>query len=69
MSRLASLIRLADAFDRQHMGKVHRVTASVQGMAARFHLEGEGDLLLERWAASKKKGVFESTFGLKVRVS
>ena len=69
VSRLASMIRLADAFDRQHLGKVQQVSATIHGMEARFHLEGEGDLLLERWAASKKKGVFEATFGLKVLVS
>ena len=69
VARLASLLRLADALDRQHMGRVRSVTARVQGPALQLDIEGDGDLLLERWAAARKKGVFEHTFGLKVRFS
>lgn len=69
VDQLASILRLADALDRQHLGKVSSVQARVSGMELVLELEGEGDLLLERWAVGRKKSVFEETFGLRVRVS
>ncbi len=66
VSQLASLLRLADGLDRQHMGKVRKVAATVRGLELWIDIEGDGDLLLERWAVARKKDVFEQTFGLKV---
>jgi hypothetical protein len=34
-----------------------------------LELEGEGDLLLERWALRRKAGLFTDTFGLEVEVA
>ncbi len=68
VDRLAALLRLADSLDRQHLQLVHDVAVSVNGVAVTLTLEGEGDLLLERWALSKKKDLFEDTFGLSVRI-
>ncbi|TVP57430.1 MAG: HD domain-containing protein [Gemmatimonadales bacterium] len=69
VDQLASILRLADALDRQHLQRVERVRVRPSGLSLELTLEGEGDLLLERWAASKKKGLFEETFGFEVRVS
>lgn len=66
--QLAALLRLADAMDRQHLQRVADVHVEVEGLELRLGLEGEGDLLLERWALSRKKSLFEDTFGLMVRV-
>lgn len=68
VTALGSLLRLADALDRQHSGMVEEVRARVDGMVLKLELEGRGDLLLERWALAKKKNLFEETFGLKVKV-
>jgi exopolyphosphatase/guanosine-5'-triphosphate,3'-diphosphate pyrophosphatase len=68
VNQLAGILRLADALDRQHLGKVSDLTASVRGLELVLEPVGEGDLLLERWAVTHKQSVFEETFGLRVRV-
>ena len=67
-THLAGLLRLADALDRQHIGCVRSVQATVDGTSLELAIEGEGDLLLERWAVARKKNVFEQSFGLQVSV-
>lgn len=68
VGKLAGILRLADALDRQHLGRVTEAKASLHGLELVLETKGEGDLLLERWAVSRKQGVFEEAFGLKVRV-
>ncbi|MEZ4415991.1 MAG: Ppx/GppA phosphatase family protein [Gemmatimonadota bacterium] len=68
VTQLGALLRLADALDRQHSGMVDDVQARVEGMGLKLEMTGRGDLLLERWALTKKKNLFEETFGLKVKV-
>ncbi len=66
VERMSSILRMADALDRQQRQLVHDVAVSVEDGRVLLALDGEGDLLLERWALAKKKGLFESTFGLQV---
>lgn len=68
VDQLAALLRLADALDRQHLQRVHAVGVTVRGLELLLTLEGEGDLLLERWAVGQKKGLFEETWGYAVNV-
>lgn len=68
VDQLAGILRLADAMDRQHLQRVEHVRVIPEGLALRLTLHGEGDLLLERWAIHRKKGLFEETFGLTVQV-
>jgi exopolyphosphatase / guanosine-5'-triphosphate,3'-diphosphate pyrophosphatase len=67
--RLAALLRLADALDREHRQNVRAVRARVTDSQLQLELEGEGDLLLERWALQQKAGMFEKVYGLDVKVS
>ncbi|TVP74952.1 MAG: Ppx/GppA family phosphatase [Gemmatimonadales bacterium] len=66
--QLAALLRIADAMDRQHLQRVKELHIRVEGLRIFLKPEGEGDLLLERWALSKKKSLFEETFGFTVEV-
>ena len=66
---LASLLRLADALDREHRQRVHRVEVSRRGERVRLAVEGEGDLLLEGWSVKRKADLFRETFGTEVEVS
>jgi len=66
VDRLAALLRLADALDREHRQSVHHVWLKVTGSAATLALEGEGDLLLERWALKRKADLFEKCFGVRL---
>lgn len=66
--KLASLLRLADAMDREHRQRVHGVRAAVRRGKAVLRLSGDGDLLLEGWALKRKSDLFEKCFGLKIQV-
>lgn len=67
--RLASLLRIADALDREHLQAVREVRASATKSRLTLELDGDGDLLLERWALRRKAGLFTETFGLEVEVA
>lgn len=66
--RLASLLRLADALDREHLQAVTAVRATVAKQRLLLALEGTGDFLLERWALRQKGGMFTDVFGLEIEV-
>jgi len=71
--RIAAILRLADALDREHQTKV----ASVEARIGRRHLDlvlkpakaADGDLTLEHWAVRRKGSLFEEAFGLQPRVA
>lgn len=65
---LAALLRLADALDREHRQRVHRVEVSRRGARLRLSVEGEGDLLLEGWSMKRKADLFRETFRAEVEV-
>jgi exopolyphosphatase/guanosine-5'-triphosphate,3'-diphosphate pyrophosphatase len=66
--KLASILRTADALDREHLQRVTDVHVSVEGNTARLTLRGSGDLLLERWALERKIQMLCDYFGLKTTV-
>ena len=66
---LAAMLRLADAMDREHRQHVRRVSAAVNDSTVELTLDGEGDLLLERWALQQKAGMFEKVYGLNVVIN
>ena len=61
-TRLAAILRIADALDRTHLQSVEGVEAAAEPEQVRLKLECNGDCLLERWALSQKKGLFEKVF-------
>jgi len=69
VAKLGSILRLADALDREHQERVQQVQAHVEGHDLVLHLEGGGELLLEHWALKKKTEFFTNVFKLKVRVA
>lgn len=70
--RIAGILRLADALDREHQTKV----AGVEVRIGRQHLDlvlkaanaAAGDLALEHWAVRRKGSLFLEVFGLQPRV-
>jgi len=66
--KLAALLRVADALDREHTQNVHNVSALVDRQYLALELHGVGEMRLERWALRKKDQLFSRAFGLKVRV-
>jgi exopolyphosphatase/guanosine-5'-triphosphate,3'-diphosphate pyrophosphatase len=69
VARLSSILRVADALDREHIQAVSEVRVRIQKDRCVLELEGTGDLLLERWALRRKMNLFEDTFELKVEIA
>jgi exopolyphosphatase/guanosine-5'-triphosphate,3'-diphosphate pyrophosphatase len=59
---LAAILRVANALDRSHIQKVRRVRVEIRKKEIVLHLDGEGDLILERWAVSRRKVLFSRVF-------
>jgi len=65
---LASILRLADALDREHRQRVSEVSVRIESGFVTLAPRGEGDLALEMWALEKKAELFRTTFDLDVVV-
>lgn len=68
VGKLAGILRLADAFDREHLGKVRELVARVDRARVSLRAKGEGDLSLEIWTAARKADLLEKVFERKVVV-
>ncbi|NDC39684.1 MAG: HD domain-containing protein, partial [Proteobacteria bacterium] len=69
VSKLAALVRIAEALDKGHTGAVRSVEATLKAGELSLVLHGDGDLLLERWALHQKKEFFEDVYNVKVAVA
>jgi exopolyphosphatase/guanosine-5'-triphosphate,3'-diphosphate pyrophosphatase len=63
VTTLVSILRVADAADRQHAGCVQSVELTLKRTRIALRLKGRGDMLLANWALEKRKGLFEEVFG------
>ena len=68
VSKLSGILRLADALDYEHGGKVREVEVETGRKSLTLKLRGEGDLLLEKWALAKKADLFESVLPATISV-
>jgi len=68
VSRLAAIVRIADALDREHLQNVMEVRVRSDGGSIVIEPLGAGDMLLEKWAVQRKVAFFETVFGCHVRV-
>lgn len=69
VSRLAALLRVADALDREHLQQISEMRARVEDDELRLAIAGRGDLIPEQWALKKKAQLFERLFDLDVRLA
>jgi exopolyphosphatase / guanosine-5'-triphosphate,3'-diphosphate pyrophosphatase len=65
---LAGLLRLADALDREHRGKVTGVRGLVTKGRLRLEVTGAPDRELEVWTVARKSELFREVFDLDVEV-
>jgi exopolyphosphatase / guanosine-5'-triphosphate,3'-diphosphate pyrophosphatase len=63
---LSAILRLADALDREHLGKVSSVRAGVASNRLRLEITGEENHELETWTLVRKSGLFRAVFDLEV---
>ncbi len=66
---LSAILRVADSLDRSHLQNVRDVRVSLNSKDISFQIQGEGDLLLERWALSRKTSLMETTYRRRVSFS
>ncbi len=65
---LAAILRIADALDREHLGKVESVVPRLDAQHGRLHLAlvGTEDRSLEEWTVHAKAGLLAEVFDLAV---
>lgn len=68
VARLASLLRIADALDRQHRQLVVDLAATVEADVLRLDVSVRGDVALEEWAIEKKAQLITRVLNLKLDV-
>ena len=65
---MAAVLRIADALDREHRGKLTDVAARVEGETLLLEIIGSPARELEEWTVRAKAGLFKEAFGLEVRL-
>jgi exopolyphosphatase/guanosine-5'-triphosphate,3'-diphosphate pyrophosphatase len=68
---LAAILRIADALDREHLGKVKGVKAEIDNGKRRLtlHVAGEEDRELEEWTVRAKSELLRDVFDLEVTIA
>ncbi|EYF08565.1 Ppx/GppA phosphatase family protein [Chondromyces apiculatus] len=65
---LASILRVADALDREHRAKVTGLSARIEADTVILDVQGAGDRSLEEWTVIAKAGMLRDALGLDVRL-
>lgn len=68
VGNLCSLLRLADAIEISHTTRIGGVTMEQDKHCWQLRLNGQGNLLLEKWALAKGKSLFEEVFKTQLEV-
>jgi exopolyphosphatase/guanosine-5'-triphosphate,3'-diphosphate pyrophosphatase len=68
VSKLAAILRVADAMDHEHASKVNSFRIRYKRPHFSLKLMGKGDLSLEKWALLRKGDLFEKVFKVKFSV-
>ena len=68
VSKLAALLRVADALERTHAQRVSQLEISRDATKLRIRLPGLADAAVERLAMASKADLFEQVFGLTVMI-
>jgi exopolyphosphatase/guanosine-5'-triphosphate,3'-diphosphate pyrophosphatase len=66
---LAAILRIAEALDRSHEGRVQDVELKREGQIVRLQLRSALNCEKEVWAAARKVDMFEQAFNCKLRIS
>jgi len=65
--RMAAILRVATALDKEYAQRVSGAKVTRAGDEVLLHVEGTGQLLLERWALTRKSRMFENEFNVRLR--
>lgn len=67
--RLAGILRVADALDREHRQKIKSLQLKFHRNELVFYPKSKGDLALEHWAIVTKSELFQNEFGIGTRLA
>ncbi|WP_437924216.1 Ppx/GppA phosphatase family protein [Sorangium sp. So ce291] len=65
---MASILRIADALDREHRAKVAEVSGRIEADTLVLEVQGGEDRALEEWTVVAKAGMLRDALGLEVRL-
>ena len=68
VTKLAAVLRVADALDREHVQRVTDLTAKLGDDTLTLWLDGTAGVLMEGWSLKKKANLFHKFFGRKVKL-
>ncbi len=68
VTKLCALLRLADALDTSHTGRVKDVLLEQRGSRWRLRPIGDTELMLEAWDLEKRKTLFQEVFGVSLEI-
>jgi exopolyphosphatase/guanosine-5'-triphosphate,3'-diphosphate pyrophosphatase len=68
VTKLCAIMRLADALDTSHTGRVRDVILEQQKKQWRLIPVGEDALMLEKWSLEKRKALFQDVFGITLMI-
>jgi exopolyphosphatase/guanosine-5'-triphosphate,3'-diphosphate pyrophosphatase len=68
VTKLASILRIADSLDREHTQRVRGVKVKTTDDEVSLWLDGTAGVLLEGWSLKKKANLFSDIFGRRVRL-
>jgi exopolyphosphatase/guanosine-5'-triphosphate,3'-diphosphate pyrophosphatase len=66
--KLATLLRIADSFDRSHHQPVRRLATTVRSRAVAVRLYSKAPVDLEIWDAEREAGLFRRVFRRPIRL-
>jgi len=66
--QLSALLRLGIALNKERRNRVHDVQVEISSNHISLHLEGDGDLMLERWAILQTADYTEQAFQRKLHI-
>lgn len=68
VTKLSTLLRLADSLDINHNGKVKDVHLKETKDGWRMQISSDSDLMLVKWALDKRKSLFREVFGVNLEI-
>lgn len=66
--KLSAILRLADAIDFEHVGKVEKLGVSATEDSLALDLQSSSELSLTKWAVRKQSALFQDVFRMDVHV-
>ncbi len=68
VTKLCAILRLADSLDNSHTGRVRDIALEKHKDEWQLLLQGDGDMMLEKWQLGKRKGLFQDVFGVDLKL-